>query len=617
MSAQPVFFGPDSMPLFGWLHGLEGAHQDVGIVLCSPWGREEVSAHQSLRQWALQLAQAGWPCIRFDYAGEGDSAGDALRDGSVDAWVESARMAADELKARTGVHQLCFLGIRGGATVAALAAQGRRDVLAMVAVAPVVKGRGHVRELTALHAATNRLPEDRAPADVFQSGGYAMSLATRDALAAIDLGALSTPPAHHMLVLDRDDMPPSAAWVKALLAAGVQVRQQALPGYVGMMSDPHLVQTPQAMIDASLAWLGEVVAPLAASAERRAHRPTVAIDVASPSTLMPVAGLHQSGAMLIKEQALQLPGSPVFGILSTHAAETVRSGHAILLLNAGSTRRIGSSRMSVEQARRWAAQGHVVLRIDLAGVGDSPVRAGRPQSLSYPHEAMADVKAAYDFLRHMAGVTHVHACGLCSGAYHALKAARDGVPFDAITLINPLVYFNAEGLSPTDSLDLSPQKVHSAAASYKAAATSLDKWVKLFKGQVQVGVLLKVFAMRVGMTLGVSLRELARAIRWPLKDDLATELRRLTHKGMRVHFVFAKGDPGEIMLREMAGSALGSLQRGGRLSLRIFDDADHVFTDLGLRRDMLAYLDQVLADDAGVGNVQKALPVKATATLTG
>lgn len=37
------------------------------------------------------------------------------------------------------------------------------------------------------------------------------------------------------------------------------------------------------------------------------------------------------------------------------------------------------------------------------------------------------------------------------------------------------------------------------------------------------------------------------------------------------------------------------MQRTGQLNLRIFDDADHVFTDLGLRRDMLAHLDQVMA----------------------
>ena len=589
MSAQANFFGPEAQPLFGWLHGLGRAQQDVGLVLCSPWGREEVSAHHSLRQWALRLADAGWPCIRFDYLGEGDSAGDPVQDGGVDVWVQSVRTAADELKRRAGVSKLCFLGIRSGAAMACLAAQGRDDVIGVVAVAPVVKGRGFVRELTALHAATSKRADELAPAGVFQSGGYTMSLATRDALSAVDLTQLPALPAQHVLVLDRDDMPASSAWQKVLVAAGAEVTQQALGGYVSMMADPHHVVAPQAMIDATVRWLAEVIRPLCAG---QSLARSAGINQGAHQAMVPVTG---AAGAVVREQTLVLPGVPAFGILTTHASDAVRSGHAMVLLNAGSTRRIGSSRMSVDQARRWAQQGHVVLRLDLAGVGDSEVRAGRPLNMSYPHEAMLDVQAAFEYLRSMAGIQHVHACGLCSGAYHALKAARDGLPFASITLINPLVYFNAEGLTLEDEQDLSPQKVHSAAASYKAAATSLDKWLKLFKGQVQVRVLLRVFAKRLGMTLAVRVRALARALHWPLTDDLATELRRLTASGMSVQFVFAKGDPGEIMLREMAGSALGALQRKGQLGLRIFDDADHVFTDLGIRRDMLAHIDQVMA----------------------
>lgn len=607
MSELACFFGPDLLPLFGWLHGLVGAQHDVGIVLCSPWGREEVSAHRSLRQWALCLAAAGWPCIRFDYAGEGDSAGDPLNDGGVDAWVQSARAAAEELKRRAGVTRLCFLGIRSGATVACLAAQGRDDVVGMVAVAPVVKGRGFVRELTALHAATNKRGELHALPGTFQSGGYVMSEATRDALAAVDLAQLPAAPAPFMLVLDRDDMPPSAAWQKALAASGAHVTQRSLPGYVGMMADPHHVVAPQAMIDATASWLSEVIRPLSA---RRASASFSLVGAPSAQALIPLSG--RSGAM-VQEQALVIPGTPAFGILSSPAVEATRSGHAILLLNAGSTRRIGSSRMSVDQARRWASQGHVVLRLDLAGIGDSNVRPGRPLNMSYPNEAMLDVKAAFDYLQHAAGVRKVHACGLCAGAYHALKAARDGVPFQSITLINPLVYFNAEGLTLEDEQDLSPQKVHSAAASYKAAVGSLDKWLKLLKGQVQVGVLMRVFAKRLGMTIAVRVRNLARAVHWPLTDDLGTELRRLTASGMRVQFVFAKGDPGEIMLREMAGSLLESLQRQGRLSVRIFDEADHVFTDLGLRGDMMAYLDQALSSIVVDADAEPLVPVRPVA----
>ena len=613
MSGQAIFFGPESEPLFGWLHGLDNMQHDVGIVLCSPWGREEVSAHHSLRQWALRLAQAGWPCIRFDYAGEGDSSGDSLSHGGLDAWVQSVTLAVDELKQRAGVSQVCLMGIRVGAAAAALASQGRSDVLGLIAVAPVVKGRGFVRELTALHAASNRRPEHKAPADVFQSGGYAMSMPARDQLSAMDISQLPLMPAAHVLVLDRDDMPANQAWVKSLQEAGADVRQQSLGGYVGMMADPHHAVAPQAMIEASLTWLDEVIRPVSKAV----------IPSRQLADAVAQAGLHQAKitvegmpGSVVREQAFVVPGVPAFGILTTNVSDAVRSGHAVLLLNAGSTRRIGPSRIAVWKARRWAAQGHVVLRMDLAGVGDSDVREGRPLNMSYPHEAMLDVRAAFDYLSEVVGAKHVHACGLCSGAYHALKAARDGLPFTSITLINPLVYFNAEGLSLDDAQILTPQKVHSAAASYKASAGSLDKWLKLFKGQVKVDVLIKVFMKRLGMAAGVKVRDLARVLHWPLKDDLGTELRRLNTHGMHVQFVFAQGDPGLIMLREGAGNMLGTLQRKGLLSVRVFDQADHVFTDIGLRRDMLSHLDHLVNDLTSACRREKAVPARPLSTLS-
>lgn len=595
MSAQPMFFGPSTKPLFGWLHQGALPARDVGVVLCSPWGREEVSAHHSLRQWALMLSQHGWPCVRFDYLGEGDSAGDPLADGSVDAWVDGVAHAIEQLKQQTGVSKVCLLGVRAGAAVASLASQGRDDIVGLIAVAPVVKGRGFVRELTALQAAASKGTEPQPVEGVFQSGGYVMSQRTRDTLSAVDLTQLPQAPAPHVLVLDRDDMPGSAAWIKVLEAQGATVLQQALPGYVAMMADPHHAVAPQAMLDASLQWLDKLPAEQKVDAGQRPH-PGSSPGVV-PSGVMQVP---EQGACTVSEQALFVAGGPAFGVLTQPGDGLARSGHAILILNAGSTRRIGPSRLSVTMARRWAAAGHVVLRLDLAGIGDSELRPGRALNMSYPHEAMDDVRAAVNQLLAQAGVKKVHACGLCAGAYHALKAVRDGMPLSSITLINPLIFFNAEGLSLEEGEDFSVQKVHSAAASYKESAASLEKWLKLFKGQIKFDALLKVLLSRVGMVLSARLKNLARLVHWPLRDDLGTDLRRMTGKGVRVNFIFAQGDPGEAMLREQAGSVLKGLQGAGLLSLHVFQEADHVFTDTVVRHDMLLRLAQIMSDMTAV-----------------
>jgi Serine aminopeptidase, S33 len=467
-------------------------------------------------------------------------------------------------------------------------------VLGLIAVAPVVKGRTYMRELTALQAASSKLADDAAVEGVFQSGGFVMRQSTREALAQLDLCQLPQAPARQMLLIDRDDMPPQAAWVTAMEALGAEVDQVSLPGYAGMMGDPHHALVPDRMVDTSLQWLRQVCPMWAADC---GHRPPAAPPVASvASVLMPllrvIDGAGGVGNVPVSERALWLPDTPAFGIVTSPAQDSGQSQagnrHAVLLLNAGSTRHIGPSRMSVDLARDWASQGLVVLRLDLAGIGDSDPRAGRPANLTYPHEAMADVAAAIALLRREHGVVHVHACGLCAGAYHALKAARDGMALASLTLINPLIYFNAEGLSLEADTALSAHQVHAATANYRHAMASSDKWLKLLKGQVKVGVLAQVVSSRARMWLAAAWRNVARALHWPLHDDLGTALRQLVAKGVRIEFLFSQDDPGAAMLEDQAGSMLAPLRRSGLFGVHYFAGADHVFTDLRLRQALLA-----------------------------
>lgn len=596
MNAQARYFGAPDRPVFGWLHPGAASAGDVGVVLCSPWGREEVSAHLTIRAWAKRLSQTGWPTLRFDYVGEGDSAGDPLQDGSVDAWVASVRAAMDELKQQAGVSQICLMGIRVGATLACLAAQGRTDVLGLVALAPVIKGRAYVRELTALQAASSGVPAPGSPAmaGVFQSGGYAMSQGTCDALLVLDLVSLPQAPAPHILLIDRDDMPVPPAWATAMKALGAQVQQQALPGYAGMMDDPHHVVLPVSMIEASVSWLSQLSKPLSAHAVGEAADTTFAGRLAECRHKATLVRPAVAGKAAVQEMPVVVPGTPAFGMVASPVDPTQRSGHAILLLNAGSTRRIGPGRMSVDLARAWAAQGHVVLRLDLAGLGDSEPREGCPVNQTYPVEAMADVAAAIGYLRTVHGARQVHACGLCAGAYHGLKAARDGLPLASLMLINPLIYFNAEGLSLEASAVMSAPKVHFAASAYRQSALSADKWLKLIKGQVHFGVMFQVLGRRAMMVVAARWRQVLRALHWPLTDDLVTTLRRLSAQGVRVHFLFAEGDPGLAMLKDDAGGALPKLCRSGLLGVDVFEHADHVFTHFEARQAMLARAREVM-----------------------
>jgi hypothetical protein len=76
-----------------------------------------------------------------------------------------------------------------------------------------------------------------------------------------------------------------------------------------------------------------------------------------------------------------------------------------------------------------------VLRLDLAGLGESPPRPGRAEQETYPQTAAEDIADAIAFLR-AAGSSRVASVGLCSGALVSFDGAMRPGAIDAIVSIN-------------------------------------------------------------------------------------------------------------------------------------------------------------------------------------
>jgi pimeloyl-ACP methyl ester carboxylesterase len=156
--------------------------------------------------------------LRFDYDGTGDAAGDELDPDRWGAWQRSVHHAVDELLHASGVTDVCLLGVRLGATIAALAAPTRDDVAGLAVIAPVLSGKFWLREMRAVQAAMGR-PQPPAefalPEGVLETVGLLMPAETRTAIGAVDLETLERPPAAKCLVIDRDDRPPHPAVVRS------------------------------------------------------------------------------------------------------------------------------------------------------------------------------------------------------------------------------------------------------------------------------------------------------------------------------------------------------------------------------------------------------------------
>ena len=242
VSPEPIFFGPAERALFGWLHRPPpGREPGAGLIICNPFGNEALCAHRTIRHLSARAAAAGFPVLRFDYDGTGDSAGHSFEAERLAAWVASIHSAADTLKETTGVGRLYLAGFRLGATLAALACLARSDVRGLIAIAPVVNGGAYVRELRLLQRAIDARRDvlHRDNANFLESAGFILTAQTQASLKEINLTRLPRTPCERLLILDRAEMPVDLALVPALRKLGGAVDHVAVRGYTEMMLDPH------------------------------------------------------------------------------------------------------------------------------------------------------------------------------------------------------------------------------------------------------------------------------------------------------------------------------------------------------------------------------------------
>ena len=210
---------------------------------------------------------------------------------------------------------------------------------------------------------------------------------------------------------------------------------------------------------------------------------------------------------------------------------------------------------------------------------------------------MQDIGSAVDFMRHHYSIHEVTLAGLCSGAYHALRAAAAGLNVNRILLVNPQNYFWKKGMT-LDQIQL-VEAVHNPGL-YRQRVLSLRAWQRVVTGEVNVFRIVGIYLKRLRLGGEAMLREIARPLRVRLPDDLGWELERIIARGIKVTFVFAKGEPGIALLKLQAGSTLSRLS--DRIRLRLIDGGDHIFSRPAPRHMMENVLSEELyarAEGAG------------------
>jgi pimeloyl-ACP methyl ester carboxylesterase len=297
----------------------------------------------------------------------------------------------------------------------------------------------------------------------------------------------------------------------------------------------------------------------------------------------------------LREELCCIHESPhLFGVLTERKQAEASARPFILLVNAGSSYRIGPGRLYVRLARELAREGFRCLRLDLNGLGDSVAANSLYENDPYPATAFQDIETAFAFARKQLGAERFVLMGLCSGAYAAFQTAVQSPTRSLVesVLINPLTFFWEDGMS----LEASPQANWSTWLLYLQAATDLGNWKKLLGGKSRLGVLgtLGNVARRLGL-----LRQPHQAGKpfaaapagcygHPAKENLTQDLQRAAAAGRHLTMFFAATDPGYFLLRCQAGRTARRLQQAGDLTLSLIPDADHTFSVEEGRRRVIA-----------------------------
>jgi uncharacterized protein len=154
VSETPFYFPNKYYRLFGVLHEAKSTPCKEGFVICAPFAEEKLWAHRVLLNFARELAERGYPVLRFDYMGNGDSEG-IFEESTLESMLSDTQCAIKTLmESAVGVESVSLIGLRLGATIAALSAEEYGDIKRLILWEPVVTGSVYMREMLRINLST-------------------------------------------------------------------------------------------------------------------------------------------------------------------------------------------------------------------------------------------------------------------------------------------------------------------------------------------------------------------------------------------------------------------------------------------------------------------------------
>ena len=471
---RPLYLDLPTGSVFGVLHAPPPGSTGTAVLLCPPWGWDDVSSYRGRRTWAEDLAAAGHPTLRIDLPGTGDSAGSAADSQRVGAASAAISAAAAWLRATSGAERVAVIGLGLGGLVATQALAEGAPIDDLVLWGVPATGRAFVRQqraFAAMQGSRFSLGSEPEPAVLpdgwMEINGFVLSAETLAALGALRIVDLPAVGLQRALLLEQDGLAVDPDLHQHLARDGADVTVRPGPGWAAMTVHPEQSTPPVEVFATVRAWLAE---PPARVVPLRAPSDVLVPAVVSDLDLW-VDGVAVRETPLFVEG----PAGRAFGIL-TRPTIGVSAPVGAILLNAGAVRRIGPNRIWVDTARRWAARGVATLRVDLDGIGDSDGDGSRYRDVGefYRPELADQIGAFIDAFATRGHGPRIMVAGLCAGGYWGFHSAAADERVTAAILLNP-------GL-----LEWHPDVLSSRDAARLGRLRDLAWWRRILRGQVRL-----------------------------------------------------------------------------------------------------------------------------------
>ncbi|MBL8572894.1 MAG: alpha/beta fold hydrolase [Hyphomicrobiaceae bacterium] len=530
-----------------------------GVVVVGPRGVEDLATRASLAALARAVAQAGIPVLRLDLPGQGDSLGDAAAGDELPPAITAIATAVATLRRCRGAESVTVVGLRLGATLAALAT-ATIDIDGLALLAPIVRGRGHVRELRAL----------APPETPMVVAGFDIAPATLDRIAAIDLLTLPAPSIRRAFIA----VPAPTQGVDRLAAqwrdAGLDITETAYPDLAAHIGNPTMSRAPTDLFAALNDWLAPMAAP-------------------QPSFIPPPEPNRLAGADFAEEGTIIAGAAPLVAIV-TRPLRPLAAAPTAVIVNAGRNPRIGWARGSVTLARRLAAAGIASIRVDLPGFGDSPPAADAPPEPLYHPSNIPHLNRA---IAALAGLGLDRRCvliGACSGGHLAFHAALSAPDVAGLVLVNVQRFIWRDGMS----LEAAMRSGGRSTAAYFDRLRQWRTWQRLVRGDIDIGFVAGSLMRRLHRRAGDALTSLADLTGRHAGEDrpVLRGFQLLSRRGLRQLVVYSQEDGGRDDFAAHVGRDGRGFARLPATRLVILPDTDHDLTPPAARARLA---DEVIA----------------------